>query len=749
MFREDSHASSVGHSSHQTSASTSTNQSVQTPSMNHADRFNSRQTGSPISPLSSQARYSDPKLAPFPGSSTPTTPATTAANGTHSRSQSNAQSSHDGSSASGRSLKKSIKGAFMASAASVLRNRSRSNQSSSGRATPQFSPNASHSGHGHGKYRPRANSEREHLSPSLLLNKPLPVPDDRRPGSRRDYLLAKLAPFVSAQEGKSKRTLSSHFPVLQIVDQATIKDRVLLIFNDILVIAKPVLAKDSVSDRFEVPTLGSSYTVKHVLALCDVKAKVPSATSSFERLAAKPVMRHFPRYFKSSPDDAVVNLLDEGYIKADPVAIATLLFETPDLDRHSLASYLSEDSNRAILQAFLNQFDFRTLRIDDSLRLFLQSIHLPADFGAAHDLLDAFAGRWAAANQGAGLVTPTVSGLVLSIMELNDALHSEADHGTSYSNIFSFPNPKFSETDFIASARARDQSRSVNDRLLHEVYVSLSQDAMGRQIAPDKIPLPVTVQPPLSRHLSYTSPAAFTVTLPRVDKDLRIRLHGKGLGFDPPVLTFERSRSCSFAVVGWDLGPSAIHFVRLGPSSTHYTGLPLVQPVVIARAFMEDPLHLSFVSEGRERSFVYGFDSPTARDAVLEAVQKAPSRGTRDDADRAALAVLQRTLLPPPSKGKRPTRSHSHSRLYVQTCEGREKDLQLAQLKKVPAEQPSPYTLTGTDLVNICIQNSYVSSAPLTDWRRRNDGDHASRLLPAAISYLHLQPASAPHTVWL
>lgn len=86
----------------------------------------------------------------------------------------------------------------------------------------------------------------------------------------------------------------------------------------------------------------------------------------------------------------------------DPKKIAVFLRENPALDKKVIGEYLSKrfspeiDSTDPvqILNHFVETFDFKNMRIDQALRLYLETFRLPGESAQIELLVDKFARNW-------------------------------------------------------------------------------------------------------------------------------------------------------------------------------------------------------------------------------------------------------------------------------------------------------------------------------------------------------------------
>ena len=85
--------------------------------------------------------------------------------------------------------------------------------------------------------------------------------------------------------------------------------------------------------------------------------------------------------FNTKPSKAIDHMEKEGLIATplDPEELAQFLRGNPHLDKAQLGEFISKKGKEDILKAFVDSFDFRGLRIDESLRIFLETFRLPGE----------------------------------------------------------------------------------------------------------------------------------------------------------------------------------------------------------------------------------------------------------------------------------------------------------------------------------------------------------------------------------
>ncbi|TFY63718.1 hypothetical protein EVJ58_g3082 [Rhodofomes roseus] len=465
------------------------------------------------------------------------------------------------------------------------------------------------------------------------------------------------------------RKLVMSSPVLQVANTNTVKDRFLFLFNDILVIAKPIVQDhDALLDTMKPSPLDRKFIVKSVcrlrdLRLCSDRDEQRSKASSSSNHMRHPVIRTFVTQFSKEPDHAIAALFTKANCRDDQAALGQLLFRTADLDRARLGEYLSRRTSKVALKSFVDTFGLTALRIDKALRVFLQAMNIPNKPGALEYLLDSFASRWYEANAGIVAYDKDLAiRLVRAIVQLNEVMHGAI---AQESGITGYPRRNILSHDFIEAFRKFDRRGLVNDDLLDKVYTSIRKERLTQARSPSasmsQPDIPVTVKRPLPSRLTYRMQSEPVVLrIPQPDPQLTIQLFGQDLVFDPPVLNFAKSSEASFRVTGTSLGTKSIIMWRSGPNGILYSGLPLSSTIVVERAFMRNTFQLAFVDRhGSKRKYMFSLDDPLMRhqwsvsikrqiDIVASTVSPAEASGSSSKTYRAnerlAFRVLQETL---------------------------------------------------------------------------------------------------------
>ncbi|KLU85946.1 pattern formation protein EMB30 [Magnaporthiopsis poae ATCC 64411] len=100
--------------------------------------------------------------------------------------------------------------------------------------------------------------------------------------------------------------------------------------------------------------------------------------------------------FNESPKGGLAFLHDKGVIKdlKDPKEVASFLRGTTRVSKAVLGDFLAKKGNEAFLEEFIDQFDFRGKRVDESLRLMLETFRLPGEAPLIERIVQIFSKKY-------------------------------------------------------------------------------------------------------------------------------------------------------------------------------------------------------------------------------------------------------------------------------------------------------------------------------------------------------------------
>ena len=101
-------------------------------------------------------------------------------------------------------------------------------------------------------------------------------------------------------------------------------------------------------------------------------------------------------HFNTKPAKGIQFLQESGLLSVplDPNEVASFLRDNPLLDKRMIGEYVANKKNLKELSAFVKSFDFKGLRIDEALRLYLEAFRLPGEAPLISLVLEHFAEHW-------------------------------------------------------------------------------------------------------------------------------------------------------------------------------------------------------------------------------------------------------------------------------------------------------------------------------------------------------------------
>ncbi|RKP16849.1 SEC7-like protein [Rozella allomycis CSF55] len=81
---------------------------------------------------------------------------------------------------------------------------------------------------------------------------------------------------------------------------------------------------------------------------------------------------------------------EKGIIKDSVKEMVKFLKQTPNLSKKMIGEYLAKPTNGECLEEYLNDFNFRNKRLDEALRLLLESFRLPGESQQIERIVETF-----------------------------------------------------------------------------------------------------------------------------------------------------------------------------------------------------------------------------------------------------------------------------------------------------------------------------------------------------------------------
>ncbi|KAI8581103.1 hypothetical protein K450DRAFT_234658 [Umbelopsis ramanniana AG] len=153
----------------------------------------------------------------------------------------------------------------------------------------------------------------------------------------------------------------------------------------------------------------------------------PSAL--LERKEQKHILLEGASRFNDSPKKGIKYLKEQGVIVEDEKgdftdSLAHFLMSTPKLNKKSLGEYLGRPDNVPLLQRFMRQFDFSNKRVDEALRVLLETFRLPGESQQIDRITETFADAFMESKPAEVANAEAAYVLAFSVIMLNTDQHN-------------------------------------------------------------------------------------------------------------------------------------------------------------------------------------------------------------------------------------------------------------------------------------------------------------------------------------
>ena len=167
--------------------------------------------------------------------------------------------------------------------------------------------------------------------------------------------------------------------------------------------------------------------------------------------------------FNAKPSKGVAYMQECGLIKTpvDTAEVAAFMRQNPHLDKKQIGEYISNRKNLAVLEAFVRSFDFVGLRVDESLRQFLEAFRLPGEAPLITLILEHFAEHWQKSNGDPFADNDAAFTLSYAVIMLNVDQHNK-----NHTKI----NDPMTQEQFMRNVRGTNGGRDHDQDMLSEIY---------------------------------------------------------------------------------------------------------------------------------------------------------------------------------------------------------------------------------------------------------------------------------------
>ncbi|XP_054736737.1 Golgi-specific brefeldin A-resistance guanine nucleotide exchange factor 1 [Anastrepha obliqua] len=202
---------------------------------------------------------------------------------------------------------------------------------------------------------------------------------------------------------------------------------------------------------------------------------IPNTGLTREFLASvkekKRVLTQGTELFNQRPDKGIQYLQEHGILSAqlDPMQVALFLRENPGLDKKMIGEYISKKKNvdSKILINFVDSFDFSGLRVDQALRLYLETFRLPGEAPLIFLVLEHFADHWHKQNNEPFANSDAAFSLAYAIIMLN-----MDQHNLNAKRL----NVPMTQEDFLKNLRGLNGGVNFDEEMLSSVFNAVKNE---------------------------------------------------------------------------------------------------------------------------------------------------------------------------------------------------------------------------------------------------------------------------------
>uniref|UniRef100_A0A095A2M3 Golgi-specific brefeldin A-resistance guanine nucleotide exchange factor 1 n=1 Tax=Schistosoma haematobium TaxID=6185 RepID=A0A095A2M3_SCHHA len=172
-------------------------------------------------------------------------------------------------------------------------------------------------------------------------------------------------------------------------------------------------------------TIDSKYRVRPNRHFVDL-TKLPSREELNISKSKKKLLILGSDHFNTKPKRGIT-FLQENDILQKPLnydELALFLRENPRLEKRMIGEYISDRENTDVLIAFVRQFNFVGVPIDEALRVYLEAFRLPGEAPLIQRIIEHFAEHWYTSNQSPFVDVDAAFTLAYAILMLNTDQHN-------------------------------------------------------------------------------------------------------------------------------------------------------------------------------------------------------------------------------------------------------------------------------------------------------------------------------------
>ncbi|XP_068183227.1 Golgi-specific brefeldin A-resistance guanine nucleotide exchange factor 1 isoform X2 [Antennarius striatus] len=203
---------------------------------------------------------------------------------------------------------------------------------------------------------------------------------------------------------------------------------------------------------------------------------LPESQELMEIRTKKKLLITGTEQFNQKPKKGIQFLQEKGLLSnpMDNNQVAQWLRENPRLDKKMIGEYISDRKNMELLDSFVNTFAFQGLRIDEALRLYLETFRLPGEAPVIQRLLETFTDNWQKVNGSPFLTNDAGFALAYAVIMLNTDQHN---HNVRKQNI------PMTVEQFKKNLKGVNGNKDFDQDMLEDIYAAIKNEEI---VMPDE-----------------------------------------------------------------------------------------------------------------------------------------------------------------------------------------------------------------------------------------------------------------------
>ncbi|KAK0051833.1 Golgi-specific brefeldin A-resistance guanine nucleotide exchange factor 1 [Biomphalaria pfeifferi] len=203
--------------------------------------------------------------------------------------------------------------------------------------------------------------------------------------------------------------------------------------------------------------------------MAKVASKIPTHAELMELKHKKKIYQMGTEQFNIKPSKGLQYLQEQGLLSKplNPTEVVAFFRENHRLDKKQIGEYISDKKNKQVLEAFVQSFNFEDTRVDEALRMYLESFRMPGEAPVIAWLMEHFAEHWHKSNGEPFHNVDAAFTLTYAVIMLNVDQHN---HNAKKQNV-----PMTSE-DFKRNLTKVNGGKDFDQDMLHDIFQAIRNE---------------------------------------------------------------------------------------------------------------------------------------------------------------------------------------------------------------------------------------------------------------------------------